>query len=829
MNRVLLIFLLLFVISSGWAQNGCLSKQILFRSDHEKIETLLSRISTETGCRFSFSPQMLPLSKELVVPEGTRSVREVLQLIVGPEGFTFKETSDQVIIYPVRPKRVTLSGHVQDSTTGEFLIGANVFIPEIASGVSTNVYGFYSIALPPGEYSLQCTHLGYRTFKGRVSLNNSQSTEIFLSARITTLEELTISAVNENPQKVSGVDHLTAAQLKTMPALGGETDVIKSLQLLPGVKTLGEGSSGFYVRGGDLDQNLILLDEAPVYNPSHMLGFFSAFNPDAIKDVRLYSGGIPAQYGGRLSSLLDIRMKDGNAKQWTYSGGLGLISSRFTAEGPLVKDKTSLILALRRTYADLLLALLDNPELTDTRLSFYDINLKLTSKLNKNNSLYLSTYAGDDTFSERDQFNIGWGNRMATLRWNHLFSDRLFSNTSLIYSKFNYALGIPAKPTSHTSVEDYNIKTDFTFFANDRHAVSFGGNAIAHRFSPGTLDQSAMEYALYLADELQAGRTTIEYGLRYSALQNTKPAAHFGGGIEPRIALKTSFGRGMVTLSYNRMRQYVHRLSNYSGSFASPEIWLPASDVIKPQSADQLAIGYTGPATSALTFSADAYYKAMNNVIDYKDHATLDLNPDIEDEILTGTGRAFGLELQLKKVKGRSTGWVSYTISRTERRIPGINNDQYYRARFDRPHAVTIVFAHQVNERWSVSANWVFASGEAITVPTGSYQYNDRTVPIYSSRNAARMPSYHRLDLSATWERNRSHRNFSGSWTFGVYNAYYRKNAFTLNYNRTVDQWGNVIDGTLPPDNGLFKTHKATTKTYLFGIVPSVTYNFKFR
>lgn len=851
---------------AAFGQTGCLSKRISLAADNQTVESVLQSISARAGCQFSYSPDVVPINKRVTFPEKLQSVQEFLRITLG-EGFAYRETSSQVIIYPAKARRQTLHGHVRDSTSGEFLFGANIYIPEVSSGVSTNAYGFYSISLPAGEYTVRCTYLGYRTLEKKILIDENPTLEIILAPEETTLDEIVVSAASESiEERQPSVHELSIAQVRAIPALGGETDVIKTIQMLPGVKTLGEGSSGFFVRGGDLDQNLILLDEAPVYNPSHLLGFFSAFNPDAIKDVRLYAGTVPAQFGGRLSSLLDIRMKDGNFHDWSYSGGIGLISSRFTVEGPIQKDKSSVIIAMRRTYADLLLAAIDNPELNDTKLNFYDLNAKFNARLNKRNSIFFSAYSGSDVFQEKELFNIGWGNRTATLRWNHLYSDRLFSNTSLIYSRFNYQMAIESRQpasVSRLSIEDYNLKSDFTFFVKTDHTINFGVNAIAHQFNPGMLDrpsersvgiprQFAMEYAGYVSSEHKLERgVSIEYGLRYSAMQNIGDAVvyqyndehhltdsasygqgetyHMAGGIEPRLKVKAETTVGTFTVGYGRMRQYIQRLSNYTGSFSSPEIWMPAGPNIKPQISDQVSISWSRDVAKETVLSVETYYKNMLHVIDYKDHAVLDLNQYIEGQIREGRGRAYGIEMQLQKSSGRWTGWVSYTLSKTEKKTDGINDGKYYPARYDRPHAATIVTMFKASDRWQLSANWVFMTGEAVTVPTGSYQYAGKTVPIYSARNAHRLPDYHRLDISATlFPKAHKQRKFSGSWTFGVYNAYFRKNAFALNYNRTVDQFGNVIDQPMMSGAPLFSAHKATTKTWLFGIVPSVTYNFKF-
>jgi hypothetical protein len=755
-------------------------------------------------------------------------------------------------------EKVTLSGYVKDNASGEGLIGASVSVQELPGvGIATNEYGFYSLTLPKGTYTLLYNYLGYVTLSRTVQLTASQKLDIELSQNATALKEVEITTRKED-ENVRSMEMSTlkmqVAQIKSMPALMGEVDLVKAIQLMPGVQNAGEGTSGFYVRGGGADQNLILLDEAPVYNASHLMGFFSVFNADAIKDVQLYKGGIPAQHGGRLSSLLDIRMKEGNNQKMEVSGGIGTISSRLTVEAPLVKDKSSFILSGRRTYADVFFGLSNDEDIKGNDLYFYDLNAKVNYTLNEKNRVFVSGYFGRDVASTKD-FMMNWGNATATVRWNHLFNDRLFSNTTFIFSDFDYALGSKEEESEFTwmsHIKDYGIKNDYTYFLNPRNQLRFGLQVTYHNFMPAEVkpggksfvnelklnSTSALESAVYLSNEHQlTDRLTVDYGLRFSRFTNIGPGdvylydEHFDtpvdtvkysryekiktyGGLEPRIAAKYELNEvSSIKASYNRTLQYVHQVSN-STSAMPFDVWIPSSTYVKPQRADQVAAGYfRNFADNMFEGSVELYYKWMDNQIDYKDYAEILLNERLETEMLRGTGEAYGAEFFLRKQKGQLTGWVSYTLSKTERTVPGINNGNPYAPRHDRRHSGNLVLAYQFSPSINFGANWTYSTGGAITMPVGRYEYNGKTYPVYSERNGYRLPDYHRLDLSATYEKPKNEfKKYSSSWTLSVYNAYARKNAFSIYFRESEDD----------------RTKTEAVKTYLFGFLPSLTYNFNF-
>ncbi|MGB0931107.1 MAG: TonB-dependent receptor [Chitinophagales bacterium] len=763
-------------------------------------------------------------------------------------------------------QKTTLSGHITDAASGEELIGVNIYIKELGTGGVTNVYGFYSLTVPRGRYEITYSYIGYESIVETIDLEGSVTKNIELSTRGKELEEFVVTSEKKDKNVEStemSTVNMKVESIKKLPALFGEVDIIKALQLLPGVQSAGEGTSGLYVRGGNVDQNLILLDEAPVYNASHLMGFFSVFNPDAIKDMQLYKGGIPAQYGGRLSSVLDIRMKEGNSKRVAVSGGIGTVSSRLTVEAPIAKGRGSFLVSGRRTYADIFLGLSSNPEIRENKLYFYDLNLKGNYRLGEKDRIFLSGYFGRDVFKFSDEFKMQWGNGTGTLRWNHIFSNKLFMNTSLIYSNFDYLLGDPAGVDAFewtSDIQNQTGKVDFNYFLNPENTLKFGVHSTRYQFSPGHArsgtpddggifndiklpDIFAWEHAAYLSNEHKiTPRLKATYGLRFSAFQNVGKATvysydksnpdnytvmdstHYDKGevykthtaIEPRLALKYSLNdESSVKLSYNRTVQYVHLASNSTS--ASPlDIWFPSSTNVEPQRADQIAIGYfRNLKNNMFETSVEAYYKKMDNQIDFKDHAQLLLNEQLEGELRIGEGYAYGLEFMVRKQEGKLQGMLSYTLSRTERKIPEINNGKLYPNRYDRTHDVSLFATYDLSDKWTFGGNWVYTTGAAVTMPTGRFEYGNMITPVYSDRNAARLPAYHRLDLSATLRpksKKKPNRKFKHEWVFSIYNTYFRKNAFSINF---------VQDEKNP------NVTKAE-KLYLFGIIPSITKNFKF-
>lgn len=769
-------------------------------------------------------------------------------------------------------EKVTLSGKVIDSNNNETLIGVLVEIPVLKFSTFTNEYGFFSLTVPPGSYTIQARTIGYETKNIQISIQENSKITIEIAANA---KELAAVVVSKNPSRINihkpemSVNKIAISTLKKMPAILGEIDILKSITTLPGVTNAGEGQSGFNVRGGAADQNLILLDEATVYNSSHLFGFFSVFNADAIKDLKLYKGGIPARFGGRVASVLDIYQKEGNSKTYNLSGGIGLISSRLMAEGPLVKDKGSFLVAGRSSYAHLFLKLTNNKN----SAYFYDLNTKLSYKLNDNNKLYLSGYFGRDVFSLNNSFVNTYGNTVFNLRWNHLFSDKLFSNASMIYSDYYYGLTLDFVGFDWDSgIKNYNFKYDLKHYLTDRIKLFYGANAIYYDFNPGKIVPSntssginpnqldkkyAFEPAVYFDVEQQlSDKLSINYGLRYSlfyrlgqqeintyannqaVIFNTEQqiyekaiptgSVYYGSNetiakfnnLEPRLAIAYVLDENQsLKMSYNRMTQYLHLISN-TQSPTPLDIWAPSDHFIKPQVLDQMALGYFAEFNDGkYSLEIESFYKKIKNRLDYIDGADLIANNAIEQVVLNGKARAYGLEILVRKNEGKFNGWLSYTLSRSEQQTPGrnllesgINNGAWYKTGWDKLHNLSLTSMYKWNEKWSFSSIFTLQSGQPVTYPNGQYQYQGITIPTYGLRNENRLPTYHRLDLSATLNPNKNKdRNWQGEWVFGIYNVYSRKNAASISFRQNQDSGNNEA-----------------VRLSIFGVVPSVTYNFKF-
>lgn len=770
----------------------------------------------------------------------------------------------------VSAQTTTLSGYIRDAANGEEMIGANVYFPEIKKGTATNAYGFYSISIPPGEYQVQFLFIGYETKEQTIDLRSDVRLDVELGSDNVELQEvvLTDSRAVENVKSVEmSVTDLSIQEVKKIPALLGEADVIRTLQLMPGVTTVGEGATGFNVRGGNIDQNLILLDEAPVYNSSHLFGFFSVFNSDAVKDAKLYKGGIPADYGGRLSSVLDVRQKDGNSKRFAGTGGLGILSSRLTLEGPIQKDVSSFMVAGRRSYADLFLVLSPNEDLRNNTAYFYDLNAKLNYRLGEKDRLFASAYFGRDVFGFGDLFKFAWGNQTFSLRWNHLFSEKLFANFTGLISDYRYNLGIPEGAQAFdwdSRILNYNAKADFNYYINPENTLTFGASFLTYKFEPGVItpasdenlfneftiqNQYAIEPAAFISHEMKVGeRWTFLYGIRYSAFVRQGPEdvriyedgqpltpetiidtvqyssgetiASFDG-FEPRFSVNYLINdEASIKASYNRTRQYIHLVSNTTA--ATPvDIWTPAGPYVDPATADQIALGYfQNFSNNAYEASVEVYYKSMRDLLDYKNGAELVLNPVLETELISGEGRAYGLEFFVRKRTGRLTGWVSYTLSRSEVQVVGdspeetINNGDWYPSNWDKTHDISVVTTYALGDKWDLSATFAFQTGRPITYPDGRFTQDGIVIPIYNNRNGARIPAYHRLDLSANYTpKPNKTKGWQSSWSFGVYNAYARRNAYSIFFRPQEEN----------------PTQTEAVRLSIFGsIIPFLTYNFTF-
>jgi hypothetical protein len=754
-----------------------------------------------------------------------------------------------ITLSSVSAQTFTVNGTLKDSNTGEELIGATVRVLELPGvGAICNEYGYYSLTLKPGKYTLKASYVGFEEYTQAIDLDKSMRLDMNLQTK-TALAEVVITAQKANDQITQaqmGVEKLNVAEIAKIPVLFGEKDLLKTIQLLPGVKSAGEGSSGFYVRGGAADQNLILLDEAPVYNAAHLLGFFSTFNSDAIKDVTLIKGNSPAQYGGRLASVLDVKMNEGNDKTYRVNGGIGVISSKISVEGPIQKEKSSFLVTGRRTYADIFLKLTE--DFKDNKLYFYDLNGKANYRINENNRIFLSGYFGRDVLGVGSAIGIDWGNKTATLRWNSLIGQKLFSNTSLIYSDYNYDINIRqngSKFNINSEIRDINLKQEFQYFPNTNNSWRFGFNTIHHTLSPSRFKgdglavdnketRTALENAIYVNNTYKAtSRLNIDYGLRvssYSILGEGIFNIYEKGVLRDSVKVKKgAFGKTYVNpeprlsaslqinasssfkLGYSRNTQNLHLLSN-STTGNPTDSWIGNSYNIKPEKADQVGLGYFRNFNeNKYELSTEVYYKSMQNQVDYKNGADINTATDLESELLYGKGRAYGLEMNIKKKTGRFTGWLSYTLSRTERSIEGVNFGNWYKAKQDRTHDVSVVGMYQLTPKWSLAGTFVYYTGNAVTFPSGKYSINDQTIFLYTERNGYRMPAYHRLDLSATYETQRKGR-YQGSWNFSLYNAYGRQNAYIIEFQDNPDD----------------PTRTQAKQTSLFRWIPSITYSFKF-
>ncbi len=777
-----------------------------------------------------------------------------------------------LLVSPVFGQLFTLSGRISDAKSGEDLTGATVLIPGSSYGVSSNNYGFYSLTLPKGNYTISVRYVGYQSQERKIILDKNTTLNLELTSNSNDLGEITVTAKEDDSKvenKQINVIKLDMQSIRRIPVVFGEIDVLKTVTMLPGVISAGEGNAGFSVRGGTQDQNLILLDEATVYNVSHLLGFFSVFNGDAIRDLDVYKGGIPPQYGGRLSSLIDIRMKEGNNKKFAGTGGIGLLSSRLTLEGPLVKNKASFIVSGRRSYADIFLPLAPAEEAKNSKLYFYDFNAKINYRLSDKDKLFVSGYFGRDRFAFSNLFGNSWGNKTATARWNHLFNKKLFSNQTFIFSDFDYYFKVNISDFNSLEflqgIRDFSYKSDFAWFYNPDNKFNFGGVITHHTFNPGEIrpigDKSvlaetiildkrkALESAIYAEHEVKFGvRFKMRYGLRYSIFNNLgsskeyifsydsagaepkvaetltyKKNAFFNTyhGLEPRASASYSVNKNLaLKASYNRTFQYLQQASNTA--FALPtDQWLPANINIKPQISDQLALGYFQNYDLGLETSVEIYYKYMQNQVDFRDNAVLFLNDKVYGELLTGRGWSYGSEFFLKKTKGKLKGFVSYTLSRSMRQIDGINNNKAYRTNTDRTHNLTVSANYDITKQWDVNINFVYYTGNPLTLPQGRYEYDGKVISFYGPRNAQRFPHYDRMDVGVNYYPNkRKNGKIESSWNISVYNVYGKKNpyAITTGTRKVEGADGKQVDTGIP----------ITEQIALFRWIPSLTWNFKF-
>ena len=765
-------------------------------------------------------------------------------------------------------KKYTISGYVKDKADGENSVGASVYIKELLKGTTTNAYGFYSITIDEGEYTLVVSYIGFKNIEQKVTLNKNLRFKFEIEADVITTEEFKVvgERLDQNTNDaVMGTVELDMEKVKKLPAFMGEVDILKTIQLLPGVQSAGEGNSGFYVRGGGPDQNLILLDGATVYNASHLFGFFSVFNADAIKDVKLIKGGMPAEYGGRLSSVLDITMNEGNMKKLQVDGGIGTVSSRLTIQGPIKKDTASFIFSARRTYIGELAQpfISKDSKFKGSNYYFYDLNGKLNYKISEKDRLYFSGYFGKDVFTfvnKDDGFKMDtpWGNAIASLRWNHLFNDKLFLNTTASFTNYQFEIGISQDQFDfrlYSGISDWSAKTDFNYLPSILHNVKFGATYTFHKFTPSTASAKsgdvsfntgdivlnyANDMAVYLSDDWDINeRLKIHVGLRYSMFQHVGPFKRYNNddfgnpidtvvydngetvkfyqGLEPRFTFRYDLRHNSsIKGSFTQNYQYIH-LASYATVSLPTDVWVPSSDKVKPQFATQYALGYfKNFKENQFETSVELYYKTMKNQIAYKDGAAPEDNAgnNVDNAFVFGKGWSYGAEFFVKKRFGKVNGWIGYTLSWTQKQFDELNNGEKFYAKYDRRNDASVVFSYDVSKRVIIAATWVYATGTALTLPESRYLIEGQIVNEYGARNSFRMEAFHRLDFALTW-KGKENKKFKSSWNFSIYNVYNRKNPYFIYFSNE----GNAFDGTLDV---------AAKQVSLFGIIPSITWNFSF-
>ena len=883
--RTKLFIIVASLFLSGFSFSQDLKKKISLNMKDVPLIDVINEVSNTGQINFSYSSQLIPVNKKITIKAKNKTIKEILDEVFTKNGIEYSIVENLIVLKPqttnvsqnieVIPKekiKYTISGYLKDKATGEVLIGASVYAKGTTLGTTSNAYGFYSLTLPQGSYNIVYSFIGYKPviqateLKGNINFSaelesaflDIKPVEIVASDKEAEIHENQFSAMKLSPKTIN-----------QLPGFVGDVDIIKSLQSIPGIKSYGDGSALFYVRGGNSDQNLLMVDEAPIYNPSHLFGFFSAIAPDAIKDVEAYKGDFPASFGGRLSSVIDIRTKDGNMKKLGFSGSIGPYTSDVSFEGPFKKDKSSFFISGRRSNLNWLI--LSNTSKKNLKVNFYDINAKVNYKVSNNDRLFLTLYGGNDDYSRVATtavrtFGISWNNVLGTFRWNHIFNNKLFSNTTAYFSNYNYYLHIYKEQNDYwnSSISNRTIKTDFTYYLNPKNTIKAGIELSLHNTNPGNIHfsdaaiqrhipvvpkYSSREFDFYLGNEQKLSKKiSLRYGLRLPVWQNIGATTVYYFNVnyqvmdtlqigeksvystficpEPRINITYSINNNSsLKASYNRTTQFIQVLSNSTSPFTSLEVWIPSGPNIKPQKADQYALGYfQGIDKSKLVFSMETFYKQFYNQIDYTDHANMLFNPLIEGKLRFGKAWAYGMEFMLRKPEGKFTGWLGYTYSRTFKQINGINNDQTFPASYDRPHNICMNMSYNSNKRWSFSASWIFVSGGAMSTPVSFYYYNGYTVPIYGDKNNDRLPDYHRMDIAITYKLNKPERRYQHSLTFTLYNAYGRKNPFSVNFNKIMDDNGKFyVPSNLDGDYEL-----VPTTIYVAGVIPSVTYNFKF-
>lgn len=861
---------MLFCFFHAYAQNEFPSVRISLDVNNAELKSVIETIQEKSGIFFSYNPNRIPLNLPVTYTAESKLLSDVLKDVLGSASISYDFVEGKIVLRAlekqssaIRRESVTLKGFVTDAANGEALIGATILFSDSQGGVVTNAFGFYSITISPGLHTVSFSFVGYTKIDKEIDLRSSTSVDVKLNAAPALLDEIVVS-------ETSLLDRIAAAQVSNVPikptmisqkpALFGEADAVKSLEMVPGVKIHSDGSTFYYVRGGDKDQNLILVDDAPVFNPNHLLGIFSTLIPEAINDLTLYKGSMSASFGGRLSSILDIRTKKGNDQNFQAAGGIGLLSTKLTLEGPIKRDKISYLISGRRSRLKWISHLINE---NIQKFQFYDLTGKLNVDLSETNKMYLSFYNGSDDYFGL-QSGINWANKAVSLRWNHVFNNRLFLNTTLAGGSYDYNLytDISSQSRWHSHLSNINLKTDFSYFKSPKEEIDFGLSITGYNFNPGNFTtqqafspplvsiKNSGELVLYGNHTVQLNeQTRLSYGLRLSSWTNQgksfefvfdenrnpvdtlffKKGQSYGeyGNVEPRFTFSYQLDNASsLKFSYARNVQNIHLISNSISPFTSFEVWLPSSINIKPQSSNQVALGYfRNLSRHGIVLEVEGFLKKMRNQIDYETHAETLLNPIFEKELRFGEGTSHGIEILARKDLGKVRGLIGYSYARARRNFRDINEGRTYNAFYDRPHQINLVLSYDPTSRWNLGLNWNYSSGAPYSSPIGFYEYNGLEVPIYGQKNNTRLPDYHRLDISATIVLNKNLENkFNHSLTFSIYNLYARKNSLFVNYNKVpVDKNTYNIPVNLLDDN------RVVTQFYLFRLAPSLTYNFKWR
>jgi hypothetical protein len=875
--RFLFLILCIFFHKSVLSQASLFDKPITVNYHDTPLKEVISDLSHQTGVRFSYSSNKISENEKITALLSKVPLNDALGEVFKNIPVKYELVDDYVVlkkgslakqdVKETKTQSYTLSGYTKDNVTGEFLTGAAVYIQELGTGSRTNNYGYFSLTIPSGRYSLQISYIGYENVLRNINLISNIKADFNMSIRPQKLEEVTISSVSEKEMILkmhASQSEITPSFVELQPALMGEPDVIKTLEFQPGICFYGDGSSYFHVRGGNYDQNLILLDEATIFNPSHLLGIFSPIIPDAIKSVDIYKADFPINYGGRLSSVIDIRAKDGNKNKFSASGNLGLISARGTIEGPFKKEASSYFVSFRRSYFDLYLKS-TNPDLL--KLHFYDFTTKVNLKLGRRDRLFITFYKGADVFRVKadnaDTSGLNWGNTSATLRWNHVFGSRLFVNTTFFTSKYEYFLHSSLKNDEYwtSQISNSTLKHEITFYATPRITWKYGINIGFYEFNPGnyytpaTADNyqvspvKSSELVAYTGAENQVlPWLMINYGLRITSWSDKGEAFvmqyddehnaidtnnyknnevfYRHSNLQPNVSVSFKTGKlSSIKTSYNRTNQYINLITNSISPFNSLEVWLPAGPNIKPQYADIIDIGYMKVFPGLkINMQADVYYKWMYNQIGYKYHANMLINPEIEGELRQGNGRSYGFELSIEKESGKFVGQVSYTYSRAFLMIEDLNNNEEFPATYDRPHNFSFSLIYHARPRWLIAGDFALLSGARITTPTSFYYYRGYQVPVFTKQNNDKLPVYSRFDISTTMQLNKPGRKFNHSIAFGVYNLFGQQNPIFLYFNKTVAEDGKLV---VPADH-LNQSELTPSIRYTFVVMPSLTYQFQF-